>query len=144
MSFVELTSLAGLQTWVEGLIPKLGAKRLILLSGPMGSGKTEFVRALARATGIRGVSSPTYAIHQRYLGQGLTLDHVDLYRLNDGIDLESSGFWDLFFLESGLIVVEWADRLDNQAWPKDWPKWQIRFELMKNGNRLVHMEIMSP
>lgn len=134
-SAVTLASLAELQSWVDRLAVKLSHKQLILISGPMGAGKTEFVRALARNLKVTGVSSPTYAIHQRYVGRNGDIDHLDLYRLEDTDDLESIGFWDLFNKERGLILVEWADRLDQDAWPKDWPTWRIDFVIDENGLR---------
>ena len=64
----------------------IGADGLaIALVGPLGAGKTVFVRGLAEGLGVepRSVSSPTFVIAQQYaVPQGPeTLHHVDLYRL---------------------------------------------------------------
>jgi len=92
----------------------IGASGLaIALIGPLGAGKTVFVKGLATGLGIdpRVVSSPTFVIAQQYvLPSGPeTLHHVDLYRLESSMELESIGFYDM--LAPGQVAaVEWADR----------------------------------
>ena len=82
------------------------------LSGPLGAGKTHFVKGLAAGLGLdpAAVSSPTFVIANQYPGGARPLAHVDLYRLEDEAELENTGFLDM--LEPGAVVaVEWADRL---------------------------------
>jgi len=92
----------------------IGAHGLaIALIGPLGAGKTVFVKGLASGLGIdpRVVSSPTFVIAQQYaIAEGPeTLHHVDLYRLESSLELDSIGFDDM--LGRGQVVaVEWADR----------------------------------
>ena len=92
----------------------IGANGLaIALIGPLGAGKTVFVKGLATGLGVdpRVVSSPTFVIAQQYaLPSGPeTLHHVDLYRLESSLELESVGFYDM--LATGQVAaVEWADR----------------------------------
>jgi tRNA threonylcarbamoyladenosine biosynthesis protein TsaE len=92
----------------------IGANGLaIALIGPLGAGKTVFVKGLAMGLGVdpRLVSSPTFVIAQQYaLASGPeTLHHVDLYRLESSLELESVGFYDM--LTAGQVTaVEWADR----------------------------------
>ena len=92
----------------------IGANGLaIALIGPLGAGKTVFVKGLATGLGVdpRVVSSPTFVIAQQYaLPSGPeTLHHVDLYRLESSLELESVGFYDM--LAAGQVAaVEWADR----------------------------------
>jgi tRNA threonylcarbamoyladenosine biosynthesis protein TsaE len=92
----------------------IGAGGLTLaLVGPLGAGKTVFVKGLAEGLGIdpRAVSSPTFVIAQQYpipIGPE-ALHHVDLYRLESAVELESIGFDDM--LAGGqVLAVEWADR----------------------------------
>jgi len=56
----------------------------VLLYGELGAGKTAFVRGLVEGLGLdpEQVSSPTFTIVQEYRGREITLQHVDLYRLN--------------------------------------------------------------
>jgi len=89
-----------------------GADTLIALYGQLGSGKTQFVKGLARGLGVpdqRRVCSPTFIIVNEHAGR-LTLYHVDAYRLRHWRELEQIGFGEL--LESGAVVaVEWADHV---------------------------------
>ncbi len=91
---------------------------VIALCGPLGAGKTAFVKGLAEGLGIdpRLVASPSFVIASEYPGPR-RLAHVDLYRVESEAELEAAGFLDL--LEAGAVVaVEWADRLPD-ALPKD-------------------------
>jgi len=62
------------------------------------------------------------------------VDHVDLYRLEDEADLESTGFWDLFSKEKGFIFVEWGDRLNKEFLPSHWPFCEIQLSF-ENGSQ---------
>jgi tRNA threonylcarbamoyladenosine biosynthesis protein TsaE len=82
---------------------------LVLLSGHMGSGKTTFVRGLARGMGTSGdVMSPTFQLVRIYAGP-IFLAHVDLYRVAGARELADLGLDEL--LDQGAVVVEWGDRL---------------------------------
>ena len=92
----------------------IGANGLaIALIGPLGAGKTVFVKGLATGLGIdsRVVSSPTFVIAQQYLlpTGPETLHHVDLYRLESSMELETIGFYDML-ADGQVVAVEWADR----------------------------------
>ena len=81
---------------------------VVLLSGPLGAGKTAFVRGLAEGLGCdpNAVSSPTFTISQEYRGP-VTLQHVDLYRLAPA-EVDDLGLDDLF--EDQIAAVEWSER----------------------------------
>jgi tRNA threonylcarbamoyladenosine biosynthesis protein TsaE len=83
---------------------------LVLLAGPLGAGKTTFVRGLARGCGSTAlVASPTFQLVRVYPGR-VQLAHVDLYRLKAVPELADLGLDEL--LDQGAVVVEWGDRLD--------------------------------
>lgn len=91
----------------------VGGRGLVLsLVGPLGAGKTAFVKGLAEGMGIEpeAVSSPTFVIaHQYGVGAERPLNHVDFYRLEHASELETSGFFDLL-AGNALVAVEWGNR----------------------------------
>ncbi len=91
---------------------------VIGLIGPLGAGKTQFVRGLARGLNAdeRLVSSPTFVLMQEYAGRA-NLVHVDAYRIEDLSDLESAGWSDELW-QDAVVAVEWADRLADEL-PED-------------------------
>ena len=92
----------------------LGAGDVVALNGPLGAGKTVFVRGLTDALNVPasdGVCSPSYALINLYEGGRLPIAHLDLYRLADADELEGIGFRDLLD-DDYLVLVEWADRVD--------------------------------
>lgn len=111
---------------------------LVLLSGPMGAGKTEFVKSFCHALGIKSVASPTFAIHHRYKGDQ-SVDHFDLCRLENEDQLESTGFWDLLSYPEGYIFIEWFERLDLKLLPRQIPTYQINIAL-NDQKRIVEFK----
>jgi tRNA threonylcarbamoyladenosine biosynthesis protein TsaE len=83
---------------------------LLLLSGPVGAGKTTLVQGIATGLGVHGaVTSPTFVIARvhRALAAGPDLVHVDAYRLSgfpeiDDLDLDSA-------VDTSVTVVEWGE-----------------------------------
>jgi tRNA threonylcarbamoyladenosine biosynthesis protein TsaE len=93
---------------------------IVLLSGPLGTGKTRFVKGLASGLGIapERVQSPTFVVAQELaLPDGRTLVHVDCYRIASEAELESAGLLD-WLAPGALVVVEWPERVPG-AWPAD-------------------------
>lgn len=89
----------------------IGTGDVIALVGPLGAGKTVFVKGLAAGAGVadpRRVTSPTFVIVNEYEGR-LRLFHIDAYRLGSGRDLDTLGVDE--FVEEGAVIVEWADRV---------------------------------
>ena len=87
---------------------RVGPGAVVLLDGPLGAGKTAFVRGLAEGLGGSGdaVSSPTFTIVQEYRGRVL-LQHVDLYRLSPK-EVDDLALEDL--MDGAVMAVEWPDR----------------------------------
>lgn len=86
----------------------LAAGDVVLLTGPLGAGKTRFVAGLARGLDVKArVRSPSFAIVNQYRG-AVPLLHVDLYRL-EGRAAEDLGLEEQ--LDESVLVVEWGERL---------------------------------
>jgi tRNA threonylcarbamoyladenosine biosynthesis protein TsaE len=79
---------------------------LVVLSGPLGAGKTALTQGIGAGLGVTGaVTSPTFVIARVHRG-ALPLVHVDAYRLGgldelDDLDLDAS-------VEESVTVVEWG------------------------------------
>ena len=108
----ELTTESAAETEAAAERFARGLRRgdLLLLAGPLGAGKTTFVRGLARGLGVEGlVQSPTFQLLRAHAGDP-GLAHVDVYRLEAAAELADLGLDD--YLESGVVVIEWGDRLE--------------------------------
>ena len=98
----------------RSLARELPRAAILLLSGPLGAGKTSLVQGLAEGLGIsEPITSPTFALAQHYPQGTPQLVHLDLYRL------EHPGAADELFLQEeeeahaagALMAVEWPERL---------------------------------
>jgi len=93
---------------------------VVLLSGPLGAGKTRFVKGLAAGLGAspERVQSPTFVVaHELPLPDGRALVHIDCYRIAGEAELESAGLLD-WLAPGALVVAEWPERAP-RAWPDD-------------------------
>ena len=109
---VPLADLAATQQLGRRLAAGLRAGDLLVLSGPLGAGKTSLTQGLGAGLGVRGaVTSPTFVLARVHRGP-LPLVHVDAYRLReagarldlDDLDLDAA-------LEDAVTVVEWGEGL---------------------------------
>ena len=90
---------------------------VLLLIGDLGSGKTTFVKGLAKGLKIPKevlIHSPSFTLINEYPGE-IPLYHVDLYRLENLREIEELGIED-YFGRGGVVAIEWADRAP-QFWP---------------------------
>jgi len=123
----EEVALKDLEAFCRKLTSKFGPRQLILLDGPLGAGKTQFVKTCVKILGGDVPDSPTFAIINEYAGPQ-PIFHVDLYRLTTEAEIESTGFWDLFTSAEGLIFVEWAEHVPSTSWPMSWPRINVQID----------------
>ena len=90
---------------------------IILLTGPLGAGKTCLTQGIALGLGVEGyVRSPTFVLMTRHHGR-LSLHHVDLYRMESPAEAWDLGLDEQLFGE-GVCVIEWTDRA-SEIFPED-------------------------
>jgi len=108
----QLADLAATRALGARLAEHLRAGDLVVLSGPLGAGKTSLTQGVGAALGVRGaVTSPTFVLARTHRGP-VPLVHVDAYRLReagarldlDDLDLDAA-------LEDAVTVVEWGEGL---------------------------------
>jgi len=130
-SEIETHSLA--KEFLESLDKK---KNVVCLFGDLGSGKTAFVKGMAKALGIDHytVKSPTYAFVREYAHQNGTICHIDLYRLEKPDDILFAQIDEMIRKKGTLVVIEWADRMKDSL-PEN--RTDICFEYIDKNTRKI-------
>lgn len=97
----------------ESLLEVLGDRRVVILRGEMGAGKTTLVRAVADALGVQDpVTSPTFALVNHYCGAaGQSIYHFDFYRIENLSEAYDLGYEEYFY-SGDLCLVEWPEKIE--------------------------------
>ncbi|MBL7557567.1 MAG: tRNA (adenosine(37)-N6)-threonylcarbamoyltransferase complex ATPase subunit type 1 TsaE [Bdellovibrionaceae bacterium] len=122
------------EKFLEAIRQRIKSKTFFGLRGDMGAGKTTLIGHLLRDQNV-DVSSPTFALYNSYKAFGLSVIHVDLYRLESAEDVDSAGFWDLFADDQSIVLAEWVERVSVDELPLDWQKWFIQINVLPDGKR---------
>jgi tRNA threonylcarbamoyladenosine biosynthesis protein TsaE len=111
---VRLPTVEDTRDFGRRLAGRLRAGDLVILSGPLGAGKTALAQGIGAGLGVAGeVTSPTFVIARVHQGGRVPLVHVDAYRLSaaadplaevDDLDLDAS-------VEDSVTLVEWGEGL---------------------------------
>jgi tRNA threonylcarbamoyladenosine biosynthesis protein TsaE len=115
----EIASPGDMEAFGERIGRMLAPGDLVVLTGPLGAGKTTLTRGIAAGLGVRGpVQSPTFVIartHPSLVG-GAPLVHVDAYRLGSALELDDLDI----DLDGSVVIVEWGrgmvDGLRDEWW----------------------------
>jgi len=119
---------------------QLRGGEVIALIGPLGSGKTYFVKGVAAGAGAencRNVNSPTFVIVNEYAGR-LDIYHIDAYRLSSVREFEMIGFDDFCYRRS-VVLIEWADKIESVLESINY----IRIELKHAGQMQREIRIQN-
>ena len=126
-SLEETAALAAL------LLPELLKSQVLSLEGPLGAGKTHFVKAVARSLGIREeVTSPTFTLLQSYDSGAQLLHHSDWYRLESPEEVLALALEEYY--DDGLMIIEWGDKFPELLPPCTL---RIRIEPQSDESRLI-------
>jgi tRNA threonylcarbamoyladenosine biosynthesis protein TsaE len=142
VNVLRITSHSEAQT--RELARKLAASFLpgdvVVLIGPLGAGKTVFVRGLVEGRGldINRVHSPSFTIVNEYPGEK-PLYHFDLYRLNDLGELIEIGYDD-YLSRDGVVVIEWGDKAI-EVLPEQY--YRVEFGIVSEGERDIDISLVK-
>ncbi|HEV3237439.1 MAG TPA: tRNA (adenosine(37)-N6)-threonylcarbamoyltransferase complex ATPase subunit type 1 TsaE [Gemmataceae bacterium] len=112
---------------------------VVALIGPLGAGKTHFVRAVAEGLGVSDsgvVTSPTFVLIQEYQAR-LSIFHFDAYRLRGDAEFLELGA-DEYFAGQGVCLIEWADRV-----AKSLPAERLQITFTVTGELTRRVEIVG-
>ena len=110
---IQLTTSSARET--RGVASKIAALveqgDLLLLVGELGAGKTTFVQGFGEAIGVdEPITSPTFTLAREYDGRGLTMHHLDVFRLeqlDEVLDLALPELLD----GPSVTLIEWGDAI---------------------------------
>lgn len=124
----------------ERLGRRLRAGDVVALCGPLGAGKTELVKGLARGLDVpddEPVVSPTFVLIREYAGR-LPLVHCDAYRVRSAAELWDAGLGERLEAGDAVVAIEWADRVEALL-----PAEAIRIGIEAPTPRRRHLRITS-
>ena len=115
----SIRSLEELNEVADRFLAYVGNRKIFALYGPMGVGKTTFVKAVCRCLGVEDdVSSPTFAIVNEYVtSEGESLYHFDFYRVNSIEEAMDFGYEEYFY-GGCRCFIEWPEKID-ELLPED-------------------------
>jgi tRNA threonylcarbamoyladenosine biosynthesis protein TsaE len=109
---------------------------VVLVRGDLGSGKTTLVRGAARALGVADpVTSPTFSIGHRYRATGVTVSHLDLYRVG-ALENEDPALLDDYVGPGRIAFVEWPKEEGGAL-----PRARLRVTLTHRGGDRRRVEV---
>ncbi|NOR15073.1 MAG: tRNA (adenosine(37)-N6)-threonylcarbamoyltransferase complex ATPase subunit type 1 TsaE [Candidatus Aminicenantes bacterium] len=118
--------------FAKNLAAAFKGDEVVLLQGELGAGKTVFTKGLAAGLGMEDVTqvcSPSFTLINIYQAR-VPIFHMDLYRLGTQADISTVGWED--YLGQGVLVVEWAEKLDYEE-----PAIRIAITVGKNEERTI-------
>jgi len=125
----EAQSLHDSIIFAEKAVNYFNASDTVLYHGNLGSGKTFLTREFVRLLGSDSeVSSPSFSLINRYEGSP-TINHIDLYRINDETELKNLGLEDIFF-SNDINFIEWPELIEEKI---SWPHFQIDIKTRKTN-----------
>lgn len=122
---LEINGLQDLAEAANKLITFAGENNVIIFDGPMGAGKTTFIKEICKSLGVADVvSSPTFSIVNEYLSQANTpVYHFDFYRIKNIQEAYDIGYEEYFY-SGHLCLVEWPEKIA-ELLPEHYVKVQI-------------------
>ena len=136
---VKIKDLEDLSDFAQDFAKRIKVGDTVCLNGELGSGKTQFVKLVAKHLGYKGeVSSPTFCFMNEYeIEDEFSLYHFDLYRLDDSTELSEIGFDEYGYSpHSGISFIEWSDKFEEEM-----PEGAIKMLFFGHGDEERKIEI---
>lgn len=139
MKQLEIADINHIHEVAHAFLEQKPTGNLIAFYGPMGVGKTTFIKAICEIAGVEDVvTSPTFAIVNEYSVGGVegkkelfpfhTIYHFDFYRIKKLEEVYDMGYEDYFYGD-GLCVIEWPELIEDLL-PND----AIRVTIAQTGD----------
>lgn len=108
------TSHAETRKIASNILQEMKLKGIICLYGPMGAGKTTFVKGLSQVLGTpeMSIKSPTYTYIREYITPSHAVYHFDLYRLEGKPETARNMVLEVLEKNPDLMIIEWAENLE--------------------------------
>lgn len=125
--------------WGERIGAQIQPPVCVVLTGPVGAGKSVLARAVVRGAGVAEVvPSPTFNLVFRYQApRGIEIVHLDLYRLERPDDLWEIG-WEELGAPDEVVLIEWPERAGDLL-PAD--RWEVSLEVAEDDAMLRLVEV---
>lgn len=136
MKTYTIENLATIHQAAEAFVHDMDQQTVYAFYGPMGVGKTTFIKALCEKLGVEDViNSPTFALINEYRSEqtGELIYHFDFYRIQNLREAEDISVEDYFY-SGAVCLIEWPERVE-ELLPPD----AVRVQLEENedGSRVV-------
>lgn len=124
----RIIPLSKAEYYAKKIAARLVGGEILALSGPLGSGKTTFTKALGKALKVKtNIASPTFVLMQEFTtgvpsktdpAKKLILYHLDLYRTKSFTEVKGLGITQWWGHPQTITVIEWAEKIKNHLPPK--------------------------
>lgn len=140
---MKMESFSKLDETVTALKPLVQGQTILGLIGDLGYGKTTLISELLKNFGCQLTHSPTFSLVNKYqLDSRLWVYHIDLYRLKNAEEVDSSGFWDLFADDQAFFIIEWIDRIDVESLPLNFKKLLLTIQKNSDDSRIYKLQVL--
>ena len=99
----------------QDFVTNLEPKSIVILKGPIGAGKTSFVKGIGQGLRIKeSITSPTFSLSNHYESGSMHLIHMDLYRIESSLSARELFIQEEEELETnnGLLIIEWPELIE--------------------------------
>lgn len=125
---LEVNHLADLDQAAIDVLAFAPEERIFIFEGEMGAGKTTFIKALAKALGVKEVvSSPTFSIVNEYEGKERNIYHFDFYRIKNLQEAYDIGYEEYFYSDH-ICLIEWPEKVQELL-----PDHYLKIEITASG-----------